>query len=104
MWVHQSQQKVMLHVPRSEELKRRGCRLPSTADSSSANAMAEVFPDAEIMTCGGHAGHAHRKRLEARAKQKVFSKALIARYEKQFPEVHTMTCHCPGITRLVVGA
>ena len=66
------------------------------ADSSSANAVAEVFPDAEIITCGGHAGRAHRKQLEVRAKQKVFSKALIARYEKQFPEVRTVTCHCPG--------
>ena len=26
------------------------------ADSSSANAVREVFPDAEIMICGGHAG------------------------------------------------
>ena len=66
------------------------------ADSSSAIAVAEVFPDAEIMTCGGHARRAHRKQLEVHAKQKVFSKALIARYEKQFPEVRTVTCHCTG--------
>ena len=31
------------------------------ADSSSANAVSEVFPDAEIMICGGHARHAHKK-------------------------------------------
>ena len=31
------------------------------ADSSSANAVREVFPDADIMICGGHAGHAHKK-------------------------------------------
>ena len=34
------------------------------ADSSSANAVAELFPDADIMTCGGHAGRAHLKQLE----------------------------------------
>ena len=31
------------------------------ADSSSANAVREVFSDAEIMICGGHAGRAHKK-------------------------------------------
>ena len=31
------------------------------ADSSSAKAVSEVFPDAEIMICGGHAGCAHKK-------------------------------------------
>ena len=35
------------------------------ADSSS-----EVFPDAEIMICGGHAGRAHKKILELRHKMK----------------------------------
>ena len=29
------------------------------ADSSS-NAVSEVFPAAKIMTCGGHAGRAHK--------------------------------------------
>ena len=31
------------------------------ADSSSSNAVKEVFPEAEIMICGGHVGRAHRK-------------------------------------------
>ena len=30
------------------------------AHSSSSNAVTEVFPTAEIMVCGGHAGHAHK--------------------------------------------
>ena len=30
------------------------------ADSSSANAVREVFPDADIMICGGHAGRAQK--------------------------------------------
>ena len=34
------------------------------ADSSSAKAVREVFPDAEVMICGGYAGRAHRKILE----------------------------------------
>ena len=65
------------------------------ADSSSANAVREVFPDAEIMLCSGHAGRAHRKVLEARAKQKVFSEALINRHKHTFPDVSSATCKCP---------
>ena len=41
------------------------------ADSSSANAVAAVFPEADIMVCGGHAGRAHKKQLEARSKQRA---------------------------------
>ena len=40
------------------------------ADSSSAKAVSDVFPDAEIMICGGHAGRAHKKILELRHKMK----------------------------------
>ena len=40
------------------------------ADSSSAKAVSYVFPDAEIMICGGHAGRAHKKILELRHKMK----------------------------------
>ena len=36
------------------------------ADSSSAKSVREVFPDAEVMICGGHAGRAYRKMLELR--------------------------------------
>ena len=63
------------------------------ADSSSANAVSELFPDAQIMICGGHAGRAHRKQLENRA-NKVFTKTLIKKYEEMFPEVSSVTCHC----------
>ena len=38
------------------------------ADSSSTR---EIFPKAEIMLCGGHAGRAHRKILEKRQKDKT---------------------------------
>ena len=31
------------------------------ADYSSAKSVREVYPDAQIMICGGHAGRAHRK-------------------------------------------
>ena len=34
------------------------------ADSSSSMAVREIFPKAEIMLCGGHAGRAHRKTSE----------------------------------------
>ena len=39
------------------------------ADSSSSKALREVFPEAEIMICGGHAGRAHRKILENQLKR-----------------------------------
>ena len=31
------------------------------ADSSSAKVVNEIFPNAQIMICGGHAGRAHKK-------------------------------------------
>ena len=46
------------------------------------------------MTCGGHAGRAHRKQLEARAKQKTFTAAMVDKYEKNFPELKSVRCHC----------
>lgn len=51
------------------------------SDSSSANAVAELFPDAQIMTCGGHAGRAHKKQLEKLSKCKSFSET----YQKSTP-------------------
>ena len=50
--------------------------------NSSANAVNEVFPEAEIMLCGGHAGRAHRKQLEERSRQKAFTDVMISRYKK----------------------
>ena len=38
------------------------------ADSSSAKSVREVYPNAQIMICGGHAGRAHRNILEKRQK------------------------------------
>ena len=34
------------------------------ANSSSAKAVTDHFPNAEIMICGGHASRAHKKQLE----------------------------------------
>ena len=81
-----------------EKAKEEGMQVAihwQDADSSSANAVREAFPDAEIMLCSGHAGRAHRKILEARAKQKVFSEALISKYKGTFPDVSSVTCKCP---------
>ena len=41
------------------------------ADSSSAKAVRKIYPKAEIMLCGGHAGRAHIKILEKRQKDKT---------------------------------
>ena len=40
------------------------------ADFSLANAVSEVFADADIIICGGHAGRSHKKILELRQKWK----------------------------------
>ena len=50
------------------------------ADSSSANAVCEVFPGAKIMICGRHAGRAHQKTLEMRHKVKMVSKTIVDKY------------------------
>ena len=63
------------------------------ADSSSSNAVKEVFPEAEIMICGGHVGRAHRKQLEARTLMKEFTDKMKARYRERYPTVNSV--HCP---------
>ncbi|CAI8046086.1 hypothetical protein GBAR_LOCUS25474 [Geodia barretti] len=55
------------------------------AHSSSANAVSEVFPDAEIMICGGHAGSARKEILELRQKMKTASKQMFGKYRASFP-------------------
>ena len=65
------------------------------ADSSSSNAVTEMFPTAEIMVCGGHAGRAHKKLLEERAKQKAFTDTLRKKFEETYPQVNYVKCHCP---------
>ncbi len=57
------------------------------SDSSSSNAVTELFPDAQIMTCGGHAGRAHKKQLEKLSKCKSFSQDYQAKHRKKFPQV-----------------
>ena len=64
------------------------------ADSSSAKAFSEVFPDAEVMICGGHAGRAHKKILELRQKCKKASKPLLDRYGQTYPALGELTCKC----------
>ena len=64
------------------------------ADSSSSNAMTEHFPDAEIMTCGGHAGKAHKKQLEKLAKKKSFTDQFKKKHHERFPQVDSVVCHC----------
>ena len=66
------------------------------ADSSSANAVSEVFPDAEIMICGGHARRAHKKILELRQKMKTASKQMLDKYMANFPALCELSCKCKG--------
>ena len=67
------------------------------ADSSSAKAVTEVFPDAEIMLCGGHAGRAHKKILESWQKRERFPQYnMINKYGDDFPAVRELICKCRG--------
>ena len=59
------------------------------ADSSSAMAVTDHFPNAEIMICGGHAGRAHKKQLEKLQKIKSFTVDLIRKYKDTFPLLAT---------------
>ncbi len=66
------------------------------SDSSSSNAVTELFPDTQIMTCGGHAGRAHKKQLEKLSKCKSFSQDYQTKHCKKFPQVAQVTCCCAG--------
>ena len=66
------------------------------ADSSSAKAVTEIFPKAEIMICGGHAGRAHKKILQSRQKLKTFTNRMISKYEDRFPALKDLSCKCKG--------
>ena len=64
------------------------------ADSSSSKGVAELFPDARVMICGGHAGRAHMKQLQKLAKKKSPTKDMIGKYSDQFPQINEAVCHC----------
>ena len=61
------------------------------ADSSSAKAVREIFPKAEIMLCGGHAGRAHRE------KHKTSPLKHVDKYKDDFPVIckeEYQSCKC----------
>ena len=66
------------------------------ADSTLAKAVSEVFPDAEIMICGGHAGRAHWEILELCHKIKKVSKTMVDKYKDGFPALGELRCKCDG--------
>ena len=66
------------------------------ADSSSAKSVQEIFPDAEIMVCGDHAGRAHKKILELRQKIKRFPQRMVSKYADDYPAVGDLVCKCKG--------
>ena len=66
------------------------------ADSSSAKAVSDVFPDAAVMICGGHAGRAHKKILELRQKIKKMPKQMSDKYKDTYPDLDKLTCKCKG--------
>ena len=64
------------------------------ADSSSSNAVADHFPTAKIMICGGHAGRAHKKQLEKLSTKKSFTEDFKKKFRERFPHVDKVVCHC----------
>ena len=64
------------------------------ADSSSAKAVGDVFTNAEVMICGGHAGRAHRKILELPQKIKKAPQQMLDRYKSSYPQLGKLTCKC----------
>ena len=69
--------------------------LANLGDCGASTLHISCFPVAALTTCDCHAGCAHHKQLEMREKQKVFTDTMISKYNKQFPEVSSVCCHCP---------
>ena len=66
------------------------------SDSSSANAVAQCFPECKIMICGGHAGKNHLKALENYSKMKEPKKDFITKHKDRFPLISSgVRCRCP---------
>ena len=70
------------------------------AVSSSAKSVRAVFPDAEVMICGDHAGRAHRKILELRQKIKKASQQMLDRYKSSYPELGKLTFKCMRVSKV----
>ena len=66
------------------------------ADSFSIKAFSEVFPDGQVMICGGHAGRTHRKILELWQKMQIASKQMLDKYKNTYPALGKLTCKCKG--------
>lgn len=66
------------------------------SDSSSAKAVKDVYPNAQIMHCAGHVGRAHGNRLAELKTSKTFSAAYIRKNVEYHPEVSTVKCVCAG--------
>ena len=66
------------------------------ADSSSANEVREVFPDADTMICGGHVGRANKKMLNSHQNEKKASEKMIEKYGKAFPALCKLSCKSTG--------
>ena len=60
------------------------------ADSSSSNAVTELFPDAKVTICGGHARRAHKK--QAVKNQAVFAYSSQYVWER-FLSIDDVVCH-----------
>ncbi len=63
-------------------------------DSSSSKAIKAVFPEAQIMICGGHAIRAHVKVLENYSKLKKPTLKFIQAHQSEFPKIESVECKC----------
>ena len=70
------------------------------SDASSAKCIKTIFPNAQVMICGGHAGKNHLKTLDSYLKLMNAPKRFIKQHETEFPTISRVR----EITVLVVVA
>ena len=83
-----------------QKAKDEGCNIQvnwQDQDSSSEKSFRCVFStetSARVMKCGGHVGRSHA--LKQQKTIKDFDAGFIAKHQKDFPAVATVTCNCKG--------
>ena len=77
------------------QAKEEGANIESVwqdGDSSSGKSVKEIFPNGQVLKCGGHVGRAHTNNLKDFSKMKEFSSEMKRKYKDKFPLVETTKC------------
>ena len=73
------------------------------ADSTSAKAVRQHFPEAQSMLCGGHSANSHYNRLKSIQAKKTFSKDEIKKHDQEYPQMESLSCHCTSKHKVGCG-